>query len=114
MDLTFEVARKFVKALNEKHQNVLKLEQTIGWKVRRINMDFITHALAQYLDGRDLSGFMDGSRNAPSKRAIIDSAVINVDFDVENADWIGGSFVFTSKFLHDLDKVHPTQIDLSS
>jgi putative iron-dependent peroxidase len=89
MDLTFEVARKFVKALNEKHQNVLKLEQTIGWK---------------YLDGRDLSGFMDGSRNAPSKRAIIDSAVINVDFDVDNADWIGGSFVFTSKFLHDLDK----------
>jgi hypothetical protein len=34
MDLTFEVARKFVKALNVKHQNVLKLEQTIGWKVR--------------------------------------------------------------------------------
>jgi deferrochelatase/peroxidase EfeB len=66
--------------------------------------------LIKYLDGRDLSGFMDGSRNAPSKRAIIDSAVINVDFDVDNADWIGGSFVFTSKFLHDLDKVHPSEL----
>jgi putative iron-dependent peroxidase len=51
----------------------------------------------QYLDDRDLLGFVDGTEN-PVDQAAIDATVIGD----EDAAFAGGSYVIVQKYLHDL------------
>jgi putative iron-dependent peroxidase len=87
VDLTQELARLWILELKPQ---ISKFEQTIGWK---------------YLDSRDLSGFVDGTRNPVVPFAIIDAALIQVLEEGDDSDSLGGSFCFTSKWAHDLNKV---------
>jgi len=86
LDLCFEAAKIFVAALGV--QNVQKVEQTNGFK---------------YLDGKDLTGFVDGTRNSSQSYVILDTAVIHTDDD-EAIDHVGGSYLLVSRFVHDLQK----------
>jgi putative iron-dependent peroxidase len=86
VDLTQELARLWLLRLKP---HTLKFDQTIGWK---------------YLDSRDLSGFVDGTRNPIVPFAIVDAALIQMLEDDDEKDSLGGSFCFTSKWTHDLDK----------
>jgi porphyrinogen peroxidase len=52
----------------------------------------------RYFDDRDLLGFVDGTEN-PRGEAVIDAALIGA----EDAAFVGGSYVITQKYLHDLD-----------
>jgi deferrochelatase/peroxidase EfeB len=87
VDLTQELARLWILELKPQ---ISKFEQTIGWK---------------YLDSRDLSGFVDGTRNPVVPFAIIDAALIQMLEEGDDSDSLGGSFCFTSKWAHDLNKV---------
>jgi putative iron-dependent peroxidase len=51
----------------------------------------------RYLDGRDLTGFIDGTEN-PKGKARAGVALIGR----EDAAFAGGSFVFTQRYVHDL------------
>jgi putative iron-dependent peroxidase len=51
----------------------------------------------RYRDGRDLTGFIDGTEN-PSGSARARAALIRK----EDPDFAGGSFVFTQRYVHDL------------
>jgi putative iron-dependent peroxidase len=51
----------------------------------------------KYLDGRDLTGFLDGTEN-PKGKARAAAALIGS----EDAAFAGGSFVFTQRYVHDL------------
>lgn len=51
----------------------------------------------RYRDGRDLTGFIDGTEN-PAGRARARAALIHKD----DPDFAGGSFVFTQRYVHDL------------
>ena len=51
----------------------------------------------QYLDDRDLLGFVDGTEN-PTDQAAIDATVIGA----EDPPFAGGSYVIVQKYLHDL------------
>jgi putative iron-dependent peroxidase len=54
--------------------------------------------------GRDLTGFIDGSRNPGCNLAeVLDSVLITRREDPKH---IGGSFVYISKFIHNLEKFH--------
>lgn len=53
----------------------------------------------RYLDSRDLTGFIDGTENPHgAERAAV--ALIGA----EDPDFVGGSYAYTQKFLHDLDR----------
>jgi len=53
--------------------------------------------------GRDLTGFLDGSRNTHhSLDAVLDSAIITNYDDVNH---IGGSYLYTSRFIHNIIKI---------
>ena len=56
-------------------------------------------AAFRYLDARDLTGFIDGTEN-PQGEERADVALIGDDA----ADFAGGSFVMTQRYVHDLDK----------
>lgn len=59
----------------------------------------------RYLDGRDLSGFLDGTGNpAPEERPVV------AQVGVEDPDYEGGSYLFTQRWLHDLDAVRRMSI----
>ncbi len=80
-DLNFELAVKLVRELGAA---VEVLEEVHGFR---------------YLDGRDLTGFIDGTENPKgAERAAV--ALIGG----EDADFAGGSFVFTQRYVHDLRK----------
>jgi putative iron-dependent peroxidase len=53
----------------------------------------------RYLDGRDLTGFIDGTEN-PKGKARAAVALIGA----EDPDFAGGSYVFTQRYVHDLGK----------
>jgi porphyrinogen peroxidase len=53
----------------------------------------------RYLDGRDLTGFIDGTEN-PKGRERPDVALIGA----EDPEFAGGSYVFTQRYVHDLGK----------
>jgi putative iron-dependent peroxidase len=53
----------------------------------------------RYLDGRDLTGFIDGTEN-PKGKARAEVALIGS----EDPDFAGGSYVFTQRYVHDLGK----------
>jgi putative iron-dependent peroxidase len=54
----------------------------------------------QYLDSRDLTGFIDGTANPKGAKERIAVALIG-DEDVA---FVGGSYVFTQRYVHDLQK----------
>jgi putative iron-dependent peroxidase len=75
----FEVVQAFVDSLPE--NAVEKVEDRYGW---------------QYRDGRDLSGFLDGTENPSTTDERIDAAVIRKT---------GGSFLIHQVWEHDLKKL---------
>lgn len=85
---------RFIDAIGA--SNIEKLDQSEG---------FI------YKDGRDLTGFIDGSRNASFFNIILDVAVIHNYDDKYAADYEGGSFVYAGRWIHDLKKVRFTTFD---
>jgi putative iron-dependent peroxidase len=52
----------------------------------------------QYLDSRDLTGFIDGTENPSGARARSDAALIGREDDA----FAGGSYAFTQRYVHDL------------
>lgn len=54
----------------------------------------------QYLDSRDLSGFIDGTENPKGIKARAEVALIGK----EDPTFAGGSYVFTQRYVHDLKK----------
>ena len=52
----------------------------------------------QYLDSRDLTGFIDGTQNPKGAKARGAAALIGR----EDAAFAGGSYVFTQRYVHDL------------
>jgi putative iron-dependent peroxidase len=65
------------------------------WSAPRIR----SSGFCKYFDGRDLLGFVDGTENPVDQNAI-DSVIIGD----EDADFAGGSYVITQKYLHDLNR----------
>jgi len=54
----------------------------------------------QYLDSRDLTGFMDGTENPKGNKDRTEVALIGK----EDAAFAGGSYVFTQRYVHNLKK----------
>lgn len=54
----------------------------------------------QYLDSRDLTGFIDGTENPKGNKDRADVALIGK----EDAAFAGGSYVFTQRYVHNLKK----------
>ena len=80
VDLNFELARRLCLGITE---YIEVLEEVHGFT---------------YLDGRDLTGFIDGTANPKlDERAKV--ALINKDRNFQ-----GGSYVLTQKYVHDLKK----------
>jgi len=50
-----------------------------------------------------LTGFIDGTRNAPVHGVILDTAIIHEGDEGSNEN-VGGSYLLTSRFVHDLAK----------
>lgn len=61
----------------------------------------------RYLDGRDLTGFIDGTENPqfPDDRA--ETALLAED----SGCFADGSFVFAQRYVHDLEKFHRLKVD---
>lgn len=81
VDLNFELAARARGALGE---SVSVMDDVTGFR---------------YLDGRDLTGFIDGTEN-PEGRERAPVASIGS----EDPDFAGGSYVFTQRYVHDLGK----------
>src|SRR5271166_6776187 len=79
MDLCFELATQIMTRLGDA---VSPVDEVHGFK---------------YFDDRDLIGFVDGTKN-PTGQAAIDAAIM----DIEDAAFVGGSYVVVQKYLHDL------------
>jgi porphyrinogen peroxidase len=79
MDLCFEIAAQIMAKLGDA---VTAVDEVHGFR---------------YFDDRDLLGFVDGTEN-PRGQAVIDAALIGA----EDAAFVGGSYVITQKYLHDL------------
>jgi putative iron-dependent peroxidase len=80
-DLCFEVA---VQVMSQVRDLVEVAEEVHGFR---------------YLDLRDLTGFIDGTENPKGKKR---GAVALIG--TEDSDFAGGSFVFTQRYVHDLQK----------
>ncbi len=80
-DLNFELARRFTAPLGDA---VRVIDEVHGFR---------------YLDSRDLTGFIDGTEN-PKGKARAPVALIGA----EDAAFAGGSYVFTQRYVHDLQK----------
>jgi putative iron-dependent peroxidase len=80
-DLCFELALRVRRELGDR---VGVLEEVHGFR---------------YLDGRDLTGFIDGTEN-PKGRERAEVALVGA----EDRAFAGGSFVFTQRYVHDLAK----------
>ena len=81
VDLNFELARRVLAELGDV---VTVADDVAGFR---------------YLDGRDLTGFIDGTEN-PKGKARGAAALIGD----EDRHFAGGSFVFTQRYVHDLAK----------
>ncbi len=79
-DLNFEVAMRIRKQLGE---HVAVMDEVHGFR---------------YLDGRDLIGFLDGTANPKGKERSAVALIGN-----EDRDFAGGSFVFTQRYVHDIN-----------
>lgn len=81
LDLCFDLALALRRELGDKAK---VLEEVQGFR---------------YQDSRDLTGFIDGTENpSGDERATV--ALVGAD----DADFAGGSFVFTQRYVHDLAK----------
>jgi putative iron-dependent peroxidase len=81
-DLCFELARRLRRELGDAAEVAEEV-----------------HAF-RYLDGRDLTGFIDGTENPKGARARAAAALIGA----EDRAFAGGSYVFTQRWVHDLAK----------
>ncbi|QCE35011.1 Dyp-type peroxidase [Acetobacteraceae bacterium] len=81
-DLCFDFALQILKALGDS----VKVEHEI-------------HGF-RYHDDRDLLGFVDGTENPATKK---DRKVAVVVDEEQDAEFAGGSYVITQKYLHDLE-----------
>ncbi len=79
-DLNFELAMRLRAELGARVESV---EEVHGF---------------QYLDLRDLTGFIDGTENPSGTKARAEAALIGRD----DAAFAGGSYVFTQRYVHDL------------
>jgi porphyrinogen peroxidase len=79
MDLCFEMAAQIMGSLGDA---VSAVDEVHGFR---------------YFDDRDLLGFVDGTEN-PRGQAVIEAALIGA----EDPAFVGGSYVITQKYLHDL------------
>jgi putative iron-dependent peroxidase len=78
-DLCFEMAAQIMSSLGDA---VTAVDEVHGFR---------------YFDDRDLLGFVDGTEN-PRGQAVIEAALIGA----EDPAFVGGSYVITQKYLHDL------------
>lgn len=93
-DLCYELALQVLIGLGP---NVARKEQTFGFR---------------YMGGRDLTGFIDGTRNPDHLlRALVDVTVIFPDDDVTSHE--GGSYMYAGKYVHNLPKVKKTPLLMS-
>jgi putative iron-dependent peroxidase len=81
VDLNFEIAARIVHGLGD----AVKVDQDI--------------AGFRYLDGRDLTGFIDGTENPKGKERVAVALI-----GKEDPGFAGGSYVFTQRYVHDLKK----------
>jgi putative iron-dependent peroxidase len=81
-DLPFELARRLRRELGDAAEVA---EEVHGFR---------------YLDGRDLTGFIDGTENPKGARARAAAALIGA----EDRAFAGGSYVFAQRWVHDLPK----------
>jgi len=81
VDLNFELAARARAAFGE---TVSVMDDVTGFR---------------YLDGRDLTGFIDGTEN-PKGKARAGAALIGK----EDPGFAGGSYAFTQRYVHDLGK----------
>jgi putative iron-dependent peroxidase len=91
-DLNVIARQIFLRGIGE--DNISKLDHTTGFK---------------YLGGKDLTGFIDGTRNAPLEFIIIDAAIIHPG-DEDSDSNAGGSYLLTSRFVHNLKKFESLSI----
>jgi len=89
MDLCYELTKLFIYDLGD---NVADYKEICGFRYMPVPMG-----------ARDLSGFMDGTRNPDHLlRAIVDEVVIfPEDSGISHT---GGSYMYTGKFVHNLQK----------
>lgn len=64
-------------------------------------------ACFRYLDGRDLTGFIDGTENPQFKDDREETALLGA----EAGEFAGGSFVFAQRYVHDLNKWRRLKVD---
>lgn len=86
-DLCFELAQVFLAAIGS---HVTVLEECAGFR---------------YMDSRDLTGFIDGTENPQEPHGRAEAALI------AEGDFQDGSFVFTQRYVHHLDKWHRLKVD---
>lgn len=60
----------------------------------------------RYLDGRDLTGFVDGTENPKGMRKF-DVAIVGDD----DPDFAGGSYIHVQRYRHDLDKWNALKVN---
>jgi len=78
-DLAFELARRMRRALGAR---AITIEEVSGFR---------------YLDGRDLTGFVDGTEN-PQGEERAEVALVGA----EDAPFTGGSYIHMQRYVHDL------------
>lgn len=81
-DLNFELAMRLRSQLGE---TVEVMDEVHGF---------------QYLDSRDLTGFIDGTENPQGKKERMEVALIGG----EDPSFAGGSYIFTQRYVHKLQK----------
>lgn len=86
-DLCFELAQTLIASLEGK---VDVLEECAGFR---------------YMDGRDLTGFIDGTENPQTPEERAEAALL------PDGEYAGGSFVFAQRYVHHLDKWHRLKVD---
>lgn len=85
-DLCWEVAFQFVRRQLPRAA-IVSVDEAHGWK---------------YRDGRDLTGFIDGTANPDDAESRTKAAIISGADDKEHA---GGSFVLGQRWIHNLDAI---------
>eukprot|EP01080_Neovahlkampfia_damariscottae_P008577 gene8577-402_t len=92
MDLCYEFVKRFTNKLGK---NVKEYKEILGFRYMPVPMA-----------AKDLSGFIDGTRNPDHLlRAIADEVVIFPDDDSDDDEsHTGGTYMYTGKFIHNLKK----------
>jgi len=94
VDICYELVKKVVYALGD---SVSHTKQTLGFR-------YLGGKMFGYDYAKDLTGFIDGTRNPDHLlRAIVDEVIILPDDEKEPAH-VGGSYLYTGRFVHDLKK----------